>query len=144
MEQSPRLSLSYVKPQQAQKHVTVNESFRRLDILVQMNALSRSISAEPLSPSEGAAYILPAGKSGAVWSSFADHTVAAFQDGAWTGIAAREGFLIHVADEDAFISMQAATGTPFQSERRNRRRNSESIRRRMRRTGLRSSRMRNY
>ncbi|MEO1425564.1 MAG: DUF2793 domain-containing protein, partial [Pseudomonadota bacterium] len=33
MEQSPKLALPYVLPQQAQKHVTVNEGLRRLDAL---------------------------------------------------------------------------------------------------------------
>ncbi len=113
MEQSPRLSLSYVMPQQAQKHVTVNESFRRLDILVQMNALSRSISAEPSSPAEGAAYILPAGKSGGAWSSFADRSIAAFQDGAWAEIAPREGFLAFVADEGVFYKYSSGAWSAF-------------------------------
>jgi len=36
MFKSPNLDLTYVAPSQAQKHVTVNETFRRLDALVQM------------------------------------------------------------------------------------------------------------
>ena len=34
-EISPRIGLGYVMPSQAQKHVTVNESLRRLDAVVQ-------------------------------------------------------------------------------------------------------------
>ncbi len=65
MEQSPRLSLSYVAPNQAQKHVTVNESFRRLDALAQAVVRSRTETSEPASPAEGDAYVIPSGASGA-------------------------------------------------------------------------------
>jgi len=102
MDLSPRLSLSYVLPQQAQKHVTINETFRRLDALVQLSVLSRTAVNEPANPAEGDAYILPAGKTGASWSSFADQSVAAFRDGVWSEIAAVGGFIAYVADEDSF------------------------------------------
>jgi len=91
-----------VLPQQAQKHVTINETFRRLDALVQLSVLSRTAVNEPANPAEGDAYILPAGKTGASWSSFADQSVAAFRDGVWSEIAAVGGFIAYVADEDAF------------------------------------------
>ena len=102
MDLSPRLSLSYVLPQQAQKHVTINETFRRLDALVQLSVLSRTAVNEPATPAEGDAYILPAGKTGASWSSFADQSVASFRDGVWSEIAAVGGFIAYVADEDSF------------------------------------------
>ncbi len=102
MQISPRLSLTYVLPQQAQKHLSVNETIRRLDALVQMRAISKSVAAEPPSPTEGDAYILPAGKSGAAWSGFADNAVAVFQDGAWTAISPHDGFLAWVSQEGAF------------------------------------------
>jgi hypothetical protein len=103
MEQSPRLSLSYVMPAQAQKHVTVNESFRRLDALTQMSVASRSETAEPASPAEGDAYILPSGASGDVWGSYSEHDIAAFQDGAWARITPSEGFRAWVSDGDEFV-----------------------------------------
>ncbi|GEM_PF-474714 len=108
MEQSPRLSLSYLAPSQAQKHVTVNETFRRLDQLVQSTVLSRTVSAEPGAPSDGDAYILPAGASGAAWEGFAEGNIAACQDGAWVEIAAREGLRVWVADEDRLIACDGA------------------------------------
>jgi len=108
MEFSPRLALSYVAPNQAQKHVTVNESFRRLDALVQMRVLSRTETTEPASPTEGDAYILPAGASGTYWDGFDEHDVAAFQDGAWAQIAPAEGFCAWVADDDEFVAFDGA------------------------------------
>lgn len=103
MEQSPRLSLSYVAPSQAQKHVTVNETFRRLDALAQAVVRSRTTAAEPASPAEGDAYIIPAGASGDAWSSYSANDLAAFQDGAWAQIAPFEGLRAWVADDDEFV-----------------------------------------
>jgi hypothetical protein len=111
MEQSPRLALSYVMPSQAQKHVTVNESFRRLDALAQLSVSSRTETAEPASPAEGEAYILPAAASGDAWSGFAEDDVAAFQDGAWARIAPFEGLRAWVSDSDEFVVFDGAGWT---------------------------------
>jgi hypothetical protein len=100
MDQTPRLTLSYVMPQQAQKHVSVNESLRRLDLLVQASVKSRTTTAQPANPADGDAYVLPSGKTGAAWSSMAIGAVAAFQDGAWTEYAPREGWRIWVEDSN--------------------------------------------
>lgn len=108
MEQSPRLSLSYVMPAQAQKHVTVNESFRRLDALVQLTVRSRTDTVEPASPSEGDAYIIPAGASGAVWDDYASGDLAVFQDGAWARISPAEGFRAWVSDSDDLVAYDGA------------------------------------
>lgn len=103
MEQSPRLSLSYVAPSQAQKHVTVNETFRRLDALVQAAVRSRTETAEPADPDDGDAYVIPPGASGDHWDAFATGDLAAWQDGAWARIAPEEGFRAWVADADEFV-----------------------------------------
>ncbi|WP_425410254.1 DUF2793 domain-containing protein [Hyphococcus sp.] len=108
MEQSPRLSLSYVAPSQAQKHVTVNETFRRLDVLTQCAVRSRTETAEPATPADGDVYIIPSGASGAAWDDFTENNLAAFQDGAWSEIAAVEGFCAWVAADDEFIAFDGA------------------------------------
>ena len=113
MEKTPRLALDYVLPQQAQKHVTVNDGLRRLDALVQLAVVSRTVAAEPAAPADGDAYILPAGKTGAHWSAMAAQSIAAFQDGAWTEIAPRDGFLAYVADENAFYRRAAGNWGAF-------------------------------
>ncbi|HBK91705.1 MAG TPA: hypothetical protein DDZ68_08550 [Parvularcula sp.] len=101
MQTSPRLGLAYIQPQQAQKHVTANESFRRLDALVQLSVKSATAPAQPAAPDEGDVYILPAASSGADWSLFPAGSIAAFQDGAWSAIAPRAGFSAFVEDEGA-------------------------------------------
>jgi hypothetical protein len=99
MNQSPRLGLSYILPNQAQKHVSANESFRRLDALVQLTANSASQSVEPQAPDEGDVYILPADRSGESWGAMAASSLAAFQDGAWMELPPRAGWRAYVADE---------------------------------------------
>jgi len=108
MEQSPRLSLSYVAPAQAQKHVTVNETFRRLDALVQLTVQSRSVAAEPASPTEGDGYILPASPAGAAWDNYAAGDVAVFQDGAWVSIQSVAGLRAFVVDEGDLVAYDGA------------------------------------
>lgn len=113
MQVSPRLGLSYIQPQQAQKHVTANETFRRLDALAQLCARSRATAAEPPGPAEGDAYILPAGATGAAWAGWPASSLAVFQDGAWTNITPGKGWRAYVADETAFLVFD---GTAWRNE----------------------------
>ena len=61
---SPNLSLPYLAPAQAQKHVTHNEALTLLDAVVQLAVASRSQSEPPVDPAPGARYIVPAGATG--------------------------------------------------------------------------------
>jgi hypothetical protein len=103
MSVSTNLHLPYLAPGQAQKHVTVNESLRRLDALVQLCAASATTAAQPPSPADGAVYILPAGKTGAQWGGFADGALAYYRDGTWEEIAPRTGWLAFAADTDRLL-----------------------------------------
>lgn len=96
---SPNLDLPLIMPAQAQKHVTVNESLMRLDALVQPRARSRSVSAEPSSPADGHAWLLPANRSGAHWSDMSAGNLAVWRDGFWTEFTARTGWQLFVIDE---------------------------------------------
>ena len=102
MSQSTRLGLPYIQPQQSQKHVTANETFRRLDILVQLSVKSATLDVEPASPADGDAFILPASASGASWTSMTAGDIAAFQDGAWRAIAPGAGWRAFIEDEAGF------------------------------------------
>lgn len=101
MSQTPRLGLPYLQPNQAQKHVTLNESLRRLDLLVQTSAQSRAIIEPPALPEGGGCWIVPATATGA-WEGYADH-LAAWQDGDWVFIAPVPGMRVHLQDEDVLI-----------------------------------------
>ncbi len=110
-ESTPNLNLPLILPQQAQKHVTVNEALRTLDQIVSLSVLSRTTVAQPASPADGDAYILPAGKTGAVWATFTDLNIAAWQDGAWVQINPIEGFRAWIADTDEFLFHDGASWT---------------------------------
>jgi hypothetical protein len=103
MSTTPNLTLPFLAPGQAQKHVTLNEALGRLDALVHIVAVSAATSAQPASPADGACWILPAGKTGSAWASMAPGALACWRDGAWREIAPREGWMAFVADVDALM-----------------------------------------
>ena len=106
MDQSANLSLPYIMPSQAQKHVTHNEAIRTLDALVQLAVLDRHLASPPISPSDGNRYIVAAAASGA-WTA-REGQVAAWQDGAWVFLAPRPGWLAFVADEARLVAFDGA------------------------------------
>ncbi len=97
------LQLPWLAAGQAQKHVTVNESLRRLDAIVQITVESASATAQPGAPSDGQCWIVPSGKSGAQWGAMANWWIAYYRDGAWEQITPREGWLAFVRDTDALL-----------------------------------------
>ncbi|WP_421791249.1 DUF2793 domain-containing protein [Hyphobacterium sp.] len=97
-ETTSRLQLDYVMPAQAQKHVTVNETFRKLDALVQAAAKSRVTADQPLTPSEGDGYLLPATPAGEDWSLMTQNSLAVFRDGEWVETVPVIGMRVWVED----------------------------------------------
>ena len=93
-ENSSRLSLPYIQPSQAQKHVTHNQALRQLDILVQMTAISDNQNSAPLSAAEGDCFLIPQGASGA-WAGHNDN-IALWQDGNWTYLTPQPGWRIFI------------------------------------------------
>jgi hypothetical protein len=125
MSTSTNLLLPFLAAGQAQKHVTVNESLLRLDALVQLSVVSSAVTTQPASPSDGALYILPAGKTGAAWGAMANGALAYYRDGAWEEIAPLQGWLAFdradgrtlVYDGAAWIAPLGASGAlPFYEE----------------------------
>ena len=82
MTDSIHLKLPYILPGQAQKHVTLNESLRKLDAIIQLSVVSATTTVEPVSPADGAVWILPAGRTGTHWSDFTVGRLAYYRDGA--------------------------------------------------------------
>ncbi len=111
MNDTPNLALPYILAAQAQKHVTHNEAIRALDCLVQLAVESRTLTTPPSSPAEGARYIVAASPSGA-WSGKAGK-IAAFQDGAWTFYAPKEGWVAWIAADSALVIYAAGAWTLF-------------------------------
>lgn len=97
MSETARLGLPLVQGGQAQKHVTVNEAFQRIDALGQMVLASRGVVTPPVSPAPGDCYAVPAGASGA-WAGQGGR-VAIAAGGGWDFVTPLPGWQTWVADE---------------------------------------------
>jgi hypothetical protein len=86
------LSLPYIMPSQAQKHVTHNEAIATLDVLVQAVA-DDEMTAPPDTPEPGDRLIVGAGPTGA----FAGHAnaIAVYRDGGWAFLAPQAGWTVY-------------------------------------------------
>ena len=87
---SPNLSLPYLMPAQAQKHVTHNEALQRLDILVQLRVQAFGATQPPTDPEEGTVFATGAGAAGD-WSGQED-MLAAYSNGGWEYFTPRDGW----------------------------------------------------
>ena len=96
MSETAQLGLPLVEASQAQKHVTVNEAFSRIDALVQMSILSTTLTAPPASPADGDLFSVPVGGSGAWFGQ--DGSLALFQNGGWIFIAPVAGWGAWLSD----------------------------------------------
>jgi hypothetical protein len=83
------LSLPYIMPSQAQKHVTHNEAIAALDVLVQ-TVVTDEAATPPDTPTPGDRLIVAADAT----SAFAgkDNSIAAWRDGGWTFVAPQTGW----------------------------------------------------
>jgi hypothetical protein len=116
---TPRLSLPFVAAGQAQKHITVNEALGKLDGLVQLAVHSRTIAAQPASPSDGAMHILPSGATGAAWFDKAAGLLAHYVDGVWQDLTPRAGWLAWIIDEGLALIHDGENWTPLSSTFKN-------------------------
>ena len=97
METTANLKLPYLMPSQAQKHVTHNEALAMLDTIVQLAVLDRDLTSPPGAPDEGDRHIGAAGASGD-WDG-QDGKVAVRQDGGWSFLSPRTGWIAWIANE---------------------------------------------
>ena len=100
-DQTPKLSLPFIMPSQAQKHVTHNEGIRRLDILTQMTAENHTFSEPPTDSPNGAVYLIPENATGA-WTGRTNQ-IAAFQDGTFVYVTPLEGWRVYVKGQGFFV-----------------------------------------
>ena len=93
------LSLPYIMPSQAQKHITHNEAIKVLDVLTQMSVTTRNLTTPPATPATGESHIVAAGATG-VWAGKAGQ-VTVFYGNGWEYYAPLEGWQAYVTSEAA-------------------------------------------
>jgi hypothetical protein len=106
-ELSPLLSLPYLLPSQAQKHVTHNEALEILDASTQIAVAGRTANAPPPGPVEGDRHLVGSAPTGA-WAGQAGR-LAVLTNGGWRFVAPQAGWLIWVEDEATLWLHDGAT-----------------------------------
>ena len=104
-DQTPNLSMPYIMPSQAQKHVTHNEAIELLDMIVQLTFEAVDIATPPSAPVEGQAWGVAAGATGD-WAG-QDGLIATWRGGGWLFMAPQDGWRAWVRD---VAEIQAYTG----------------------------------
>lgn len=113
MAQTTRnLGLPLLAASQAQKHVIHNEALDRIDALVHLACLSRTLAAPPPDPPEGARYLVAAENPGGAWEGLAGRIVLR-EDGVWVALAPRPGWLAYIHDESVHCLYDGAAWLPW-------------------------------
>jgi hypothetical protein len=89
---TPRLGLPYLLPNQAQKHVTLNESLARLDSLVMASIAGAPVNTPPPAPVAGRSWLTGAAPTGD-WAGQAGQ-MATFLDGGWQYQTPHAGWIV--------------------------------------------------
>lgn len=110
---SSSLSLPFIQPSQAQKHVTHNEALRILDVVTQLGVAADDLSSAPGTPAEGSRYIVDTGATGD-WAG-RDGEVALFETNAWRFFVPRAGWRAYVINRDAMVVFDGAEWVDLES-----------------------------
>lgn len=107
MAQTAHLGITLLEAAQAQKEVTANEAFVRIDALLNGGTAQPPLAAPPASPVDGDVYLVGASASGA-WVG-KDGQIAYF-DQLWRFIAPRDGSTIWVNSAQQFYVYDSVGG----------------------------------
>ena len=110
---SARLGLPYLLPNQAQKHVTLNESLRRLDTLIMASVASCRLDVPPASPEDGIAYI-PTMQATGAWTGYSQWIVA-WIDGDWQAVQPGDGWRVYDVEAEQLKVYQNDSWKPLLS-----------------------------
>jgi len=95
MTATPNYALQEMTEGQANHHLIYNQLVNELESKFGF-VISALTTAEPGAPSEGDAYILPTGRTGTVWATFAIGSIALYYSAGWQEFAPNKGW--HVMD----------------------------------------------
>lgn len=98
---SSSLSLPFIQPNQAQKHVTHNEALLVLDALTQLAVVADDVNTPPLAPADGVRFIVGDGGTGD-WAG-RDGEVAVFETSGWRYFIPRAGWRAYVIDREIMV-----------------------------------------
>ncbi len=102
-DRSALLSLPYILPSQAQKHVTHNEALRQLDLVVQLSVTERVRTSPPDTPLEGDRYIVGEGANGD-WAGH-DRNLAFYDsDAGWLFTTPKPGWCAYILAEEVMVA----------------------------------------
>lgn len=106
MSDTPRLSLPLLDAAQAQKHVTINEAVSQIDALAAGRVEERNLTAPPIGPGDGEAFIVGSGATGP-WAG-RDDGIALFQNGGWVFVTPWSGCTLWLEAERSFVTFDGA------------------------------------
>ncbi len=98
---SPKYLLTYLEASQSQKHISVNEGFRRIEALTQIVIIDRDLTAPPGSPANLDAYIPKATATGD-WTG-AEDDIAFFDLDEWVIVPPSTGLRVYIDDENIWL-----------------------------------------
>jgi len=113
-DNSAILSLPYIQPSQAQKHVTHNQALAILDVLVQLSVVGFDATTPPVTPVEGETHALGNSPTG-VWAG-QDDSLATWQDGTWVFITPQAGWRAYGVGEGELRIWDGAAWTLPQAQ----------------------------
>ena len=111
VSQTDNLSLPFIMPSQAQKHVAHNEALLALDAVVQLHIISRIETAPPATSTDGNRYLVPIGATGDFNGK--DGRIAALQDGVYQFYFPQTGWVAYVSSEDRYIYFDGTQWVEF-------------------------------
>lgn len=107
---SPTLSLPYIQPAQAQKHVTHNEALRILDAVTQLSVISTTLTTPPGQTAEGDRFIVADAATG-VWAG-QEHNVAVWVDNTWQFFTPNIGWRADIASSGEEVRFDGTDWQP--------------------------------
>jgi Protein of unknown function (DUF2793) len=118
-DQTSRIGMPYMASAQAQKELVHNEAITLADLMIQPVVQEIGANAPPLSPEEGACWVVGTSPSGA-WASHAGK-IAGWTSGGWRFVSLRNGFSVwSIADSKSahYIGGQWVLGVTNATEYR--------------------------
>lgn len=106
MTTTAHLDLTLIETAQAQKEVTANQAFARIDALLNTGAIDKDLATPPGSPAEGDVYIVASSATGD-WVG-QDASIAYFEQ-IWRFVTPREGVTLWVNDENQHYNFNGSS-----------------------------------